>query len=280
MSTKKPNSPEPKQDLKSPKADAVVQDPKKQGNAKPNEKQPAAQEKKPEGKNDKDKGKPAEPEKGAKPKDAKPAPAKGKNEAHGGAFLTEAKLHDHPPPKPENVLVSSGLLEAYDYLQKQICKHGLPMGNAFEFAAITFLKYERKLKAKEADKRVEVTNKEKEKKVDVKEVDVRHGRSPRGHSEEAGKNVKSPQVQGKNQKEEEHKGGKGGKGDKSPPPKSPPPKEDEKGKGKGGKDDKERSKSPNPKDLKKDDHVINPKDQKDPKKGAVAEPDPKAAKKK
>jgi len=47
-------------------------------------------------------------------------------------------------------------------LQRQICKHGFPKGNVFEYAAITMLKYERKLKAKQAEKRLEEKEREKE----------------------------------------------------------------------------------------------------------------------
>lgn len=270
MSSKKPSSPDAKlADNKSPKGDAIVQDPK----AKPGNPKQAAPSDKPAGKNEK-------PEKGGKAdrspepvdknakgaKDNRPAPGKGKPSDNAGIFLTEGK-HNEPAPKPENVLVSSGLLEAYDYLQRQICKHGLPKGNAFEFAAITFLKYERKLKAKEADKRVEVTNKQIEKKPDVREIEPRQGRSPRGHHDDNAKNastVKSPDAMGKEDPKNKGKGAqspppeeKGGKGKDGKKPQSPPPKEE-----KGGKD-KERSKSPPGKDMKKDDVIID----KNPKKG-------------
>ncbi len=42
------------------------------------------------------------------------------------------------PPKPkqeEDIIKESGLLEAYELFLRAVCKHGLPEGNVYEFAA-------------------------------------------------------------------------------------------------------------------------------------------------
>lgn len=42
-----------------------------------------------------------------------------------------------------NYLMTSGLLEAYEYVLKSLCKAGLPDGNIYEFAALKVLKFEK-----------------------------------------------------------------------------------------------------------------------------------------
>lgn len=55
-------------------------------------------------------------------------------------------------------LKSSGILDAYDDLLKQLCRYGLPKGDLYEFSALSVLKYEKKLKTqkkKELDERLQ-----------------------------------------------------------------------------------------------------------------------------
>lgn len=44
------------------------------------------------------------------------------------------------------VLERSGILDAYEYFLRAICKNGLPEANIFEFAAQQILKYQKKVK--------------------------------------------------------------------------------------------------------------------------------------
>ena len=46
----------------------------------------------------------------------------------------------------EDVIKESGLLEAYELFLRAICKHGLPTGDVYEFAAQQIEKYEKKKK--------------------------------------------------------------------------------------------------------------------------------------
>ena len=55
-----------------------------------------------------------------------------------------------------NILLNSGILEAYEYVLKSICKAGLPSGNIYEYAAQQVLNYEKKFKRKTA---VKIANK-------------------------------------------------------------------------------------------------------------------------
>jgi hypothetical protein len=217
---------------------------------------------------------------------------KGSVQDEGGFFLTAGKQHEGKPAKQENVLVAAGLLDGYDYLQRQICKHGLPKGNVFEYAAITMLKYERKLKAKQAEKRLEEKEREKEleKEKAKKQAEAERGRGSPKHIDH-GEKSKSPQDRDRSRSKspaaDKHKADEiktKGKADKSPPPKdepkgkadkSPQPKEEAK---KGG-DKRVADKSPPAKDDPKG-KADDIKDDKNAKKGGKAEPvKPTAAKK-
>lgn len=44
----------------------------------------------------------------------------------------------------EDVLKTSGILDAYEKVLKLLCKHGLPTGRIFEYAAQEILKFEKK----------------------------------------------------------------------------------------------------------------------------------------
>lgn len=210
----------------------------------------------------------------------------------GGFFLTEGKQPAAKPTvKQENVLVSAGLLDGYDYLQRQICKHGFPKGNVFEYAAITMLKYERKLKAKHAEKRLEEKEREKElekeKAKKQAEIEARGRGSGSPKHIDHGEKSKSPQAKDRSKSPAEEKlkvdeVKTKGKADKSPQPKdepkgkvdkSPQPKDDKK-----AGDKKAVSKSPQPKDDGGKADAI--KDDKNAKKGGKPEPaKPTAAKK-
>lgn len=51
-----------------------------------------------------------------------------------------------------NFLVNTGLLEAYEYCLRSLCKAGLPDGNVYEYAALKMLKFEKKFKAEKRKK--------------------------------------------------------------------------------------------------------------------------------
>lgn len=61
-----------------------------------------------------------------------------------------------------NILETSGMLDAYEYFLRAICKNGLPEANIFEFAAQQILKYQKKMKLKEG-KKEELNNRSIEK---------------------------------------------------------------------------------------------------------------------
>ena len=48
------------------------------------------------------------------------------------------------------------MLEAYEMFLRAICKHGLPTGDVYEFAAQQIEKYEKKKKAKELKLKAEM----------------------------------------------------------------------------------------------------------------------------
>lgn len=50
------------------------------------------------------------------------------------------------------MLEKSGILDAYEYFLRAICKNGLPEANIFEFAAQQILKYQKKMKQQEGKK--------------------------------------------------------------------------------------------------------------------------------
>ncbi|KAL4472387.1 hypothetical protein ABPG74_018336 [Tetrahymena malaccensis] len=56
-----------------------------------------------------------------------------------------------------SILETSGILDAYEYFLRQLCKNGLPSGNVYEFAAQQILKFERK-RNNEIKKRVALKN--------------------------------------------------------------------------------------------------------------------------
>mmetsp|Transcript_70868 Transcript_70868/g.82532 ORF Transcript_70868/g.82532 Transcript_70868/m.82532 type:complete len:239 (+) Transcript_70868:43-759(+) len=88
------------------------------------------------------------------PKEDKPSVSKDTKAQPGTKDTKESKAAEPKVPK-DNVLVTSGLLEAYEYLQKSICKHGFPKGNVFEYAAVQVMKFEKKFKAQKANKLAE-----------------------------------------------------------------------------------------------------------------------------
>ena len=60
-----------------------------------------------------------------------------------------------------------GILDAYEYVLKMLCKYGLPKGNVFDFAAVQMMQFEKKWKAKtlkEIDERFKEREELKEKK--------------------------------------------------------------------------------------------------------------------
>eukprot|EP01017_Pseudomicrothorax_dubius_P035200 TRINITY_DN489_c0_g1_i1.p1 TRINITY_DN489_c0_g1~~TRINITY_DN489_c0_g1_i1.p1 ORF type:complete len:302 (+),score=119.17 TRINITY_DN489_c0_g1_i1:65-970(+) len=85
--------------------------------------------------------------------------------------------------KKENILVSSGILGAYEYFLKQICKHGLPTGNVYEYAALQVQKYERKLRAEQLKKRQAERLREEQLRKEEKEREEKKKRETSQHRE-------------------------------------------------------------------------------------------------
>ena len=52
--------------------------------------------------------------------------------------------------KAQKILEDGGMLDAYKYVLSQLCKHGLPSGNIFEYASYTVKNYEKKWKEKKS----------------------------------------------------------------------------------------------------------------------------------
>ena len=50
--------------------------------------------------------------------------------------------------KANDILEEGGMFDAYKYLLEQLCKHGLPSGNIFEYASYVIKNYEKKWKKK------------------------------------------------------------------------------------------------------------------------------------
>ena len=52
--------------------------------------------------------------------------------------------------KAQKILEEGGMLDAYKYVLSQLCKHGLPDGNIFDYASIVVKNYEKKWKEKKS----------------------------------------------------------------------------------------------------------------------------------
>ena len=66
------------------------------------------------------------------------------------------KIEDNPKipkisgQKAQKILEDGGMLDAYKYVLAQLCKHGLPDGNIFEYASVVVKNYEKKWKEKKS----------------------------------------------------------------------------------------------------------------------------------
>jgi len=66
------------------------------------------------------------------------------------------KIEDNPSipkfssQKAQKILEDGGMLDAYKYVLAQLCKHGLPDGNIFEYASYVVKNYEKKWKEKKS----------------------------------------------------------------------------------------------------------------------------------
>lgn len=60
-------------------------------------------------------------------------------------------------PQKYAILETTGLYAAYESLIKSFCKHGLPIGDVYEYSAIHVLNFEKKLKQKEKVKKNELS---------------------------------------------------------------------------------------------------------------------------
>ena len=72
--------------------------------------------------------------------------------------------------KARKILEENGMLDAYKYLIKQLCKYGLPDGNIFEYASIVIKNYEKKWKEKKSQmikEKIEKYFENKKKEIDT-----------------------------------------------------------------------------------------------------------------
>ena len=70
--------------------------------------------------------------------------------------------------KAQKILEDGGMLDAYKYLLSQLCRHGLPNGNVFEYASIVVKNYEKKWKEKKSKmlkEKIEQYYEEKQKEI-------------------------------------------------------------------------------------------------------------------
>jgi len=81
-----------------------------------------------------------------------PVADKFQSQPESKAFLTDLNSSQPQEKEKKTVLETSGILDAYNFLLKEVCRYGLPKGNVYEFAAISILKYERKMKAERANR--------------------------------------------------------------------------------------------------------------------------------
>ena len=117
-------------------------------------------EEKPSGKDDKKAGK--DNKSSSLPKDSPSTlPAKDGRDRNNKSLedlrkpgINTIKNDSHVDKKfDEDVIKSSGLLDAYEHFLRAICKNGLPTGDVFEFAAQQIERFEKKKKAREMKER-------------------------------------------------------------------------------------------------------------------------------
>lgn len=56
----------------------------------------------------------------------------------------------------EDVLVDSGLIEAYDHFLRLLCRHGCPVGDIYEYAAQQMEKFQKKKKTLDLKRKAEL----------------------------------------------------------------------------------------------------------------------------
>jgi hypothetical protein len=61
-----------------------------------------------------------------------------------------SKISKISEQKAQKILEEGGMLDAYKYVLSQLCRHGLPNGNIFEYASIVVKNYEKKWKEKKS----------------------------------------------------------------------------------------------------------------------------------
>ena len=65
-------------------------------------------------------------------------------------IFEENKVPKVSGQKAQKILEEGGMLDAYKHVLAQLCKHGLPSGNIFEYASIVVKNYEKKWKEKKS----------------------------------------------------------------------------------------------------------------------------------
>ena len=79
-----------------------------------------------------------------------------------------SKISKISEQKAQKILEDGGMLDAYKYVLSQLCKHGLPNGNVFEYASIVVKNYEKKWKEKKSKmlkEKIEQYYEEKQKEI-------------------------------------------------------------------------------------------------------------------
>ena len=75
-----------------------------------------------------------------------------KNNKKNKNFLLEenSKIQKISGEKAQKILEEGGMLDAYKYVLAQLCRHGLPNGNIFEYASYVVKNFEKKWKDKKS----------------------------------------------------------------------------------------------------------------------------------
>ena len=74
----------------------------------------------------------------------------GKDKNKKDTFEDNPKIPKISGQKAQKILEDGGMLDAYKYVLAQLCKHGLPDGNIFEYASYVVKNYEKKWKEKKS----------------------------------------------------------------------------------------------------------------------------------
>ncbi|CAD8099121.1 unnamed protein product [Paramecium sonneborni] len=109
----------------------------------------------------------------------------------------------------QQILNNSGVLAAYEYFLRRLCKDGFPNGNVYEFAAQAVLKYEKKKQAEQFRKQTMAKslaelqlNESLKAQIQVKNEGKQEGKNDKNKQEGKNDKNKSPQKVTKDQQDQ------------------------------------------------------------------------------